>query len=217
MPLVPKISAIFPKDLYIICPNLQTTMEINQISEIQTGLVLARKRAKSKDKETIKYKLLTLKSFDPTGILNPEFLDEFVSDSQLEKKYFTKKNDIIIRLTSPYTALVIESDSEGIVIPSNFAIIRLMNNLFQPGYVALYLNSKETNKFFQQSAISTTIPLIKTSFLKNVNIGEKPLDMQKRIVELKKLQHKEDMLLNNLKQEKKKLAQAYIGKIIMEE
>ncbi len=192
-------------------------MELNQISEIQTGLVLARKRAESKDKETVKYILLTLKSCDSTGILNPEFLDEFVSNSQLEKKYLTKENDIIIRLTSPYTALVIESNAEGIVIPSNFAIIRLMNNLFHPEYIALYLNSEDTNKLFHQSAISTTIPLIKTSFLKKVNIVEKSLDIQKRMAELRKLQYKEDMLLNNLKQEKKKLAKAYIGKIIMGE
>ena len=62
-------------------------MKMDQISEIQTGLVLARKKAISKDKETTKYKLLTLKSIDPLGLLNPNFLDIFVSNSQLEKKY----------------------------------------------------------------------------------------------------------------------------------
>jgi restriction endonuclease S subunit len=180
-------------------------------------LVLSRKRAESKDGETVKYKLLTLKSFDTRGILNPKLLDEFVSNCQLENKYLTKENDIIIRLTSPYTALVIEANAKGIVIPSNFAIIRLTNDLFHPKYIALCLNSESTNKIFNKSAISTTIPLIKTSFLKNVNIVEKPLNIQKKIVELKGLQNREDILLNNLKQEKEKLAQAYIGKIIMEE
>ena len=190
---------------------------MDQISEIQTGLVLARKKAISKDKETTKYKLLTLKSIDPLGLLNPNFLDIFVSNSQLEKKYITKEGDIIIRLTSPYTSLVIDSDAKGIVIPSNFAIIRLMNKLFCPEYISLYLNSEKINRVFNKSAISTTIPLIKTSFLRNIDIVEKPLKIQEEIVEFNNLQHKEEMLLNNLKQEKKKLAQTYISKIIMEE
>jgi len=192
-------------------------MKMDQISEIQTGLVLARKKAISKDKETTKYKLLTLKSIDPLGLLNPNFLDTFVSNSQLEKKYITKEGDIIIRLTSPYTSLVIDSDAKGIVIPSNFAIIRLMNKLFCPEYISLYLNSEKINRVFNKSAISTTIPLIKTSFLRNIDIVEKPLKIQEEIVEFNNLQHKEEMLLNNLKQEKKKLAQTYISKIIMEE
>jgi len=192
-------------------------MKMDQISEIQTGLVLARKKAISKDKETTKYKLLTLKSIGPVGLLNPDFLDIFVSNSQLEKKYITKEGDIIIRLTSPYTSLVIDSDAKGIVIPSNFAIIRLMSELFCPEYISLYLNSEKVNRVFHKSAISTTIPLIKTSFLRNIDIVEKPLKIQEEIIEFNKLQHKEEMLLNNLKQEKKKLAQTYISKIIMEE
>ena len=192
-------------------------MKMDQISEIQTGLVLARKKAISKDKETTKYKLLTLKSIDPLGLLNPNFLDIFVSNSQLEKKYITKEGDIIIRLTSPYTSLVIDSDAKGIVIPSNFAIIRLMSELFCPEYISLYLNSEKINRVFNKSAISTTIPLIKTSFLRNIDIVEKPLKIQEEIVEFNKLQQKEETLLNNLKKEKKKLAQTYISKIIMEE
>lgn len=192
-------------------------MKLENISEIQTGLVLARKRAYAKDEQPIQCKLLTLKSFDSVAGLDLAALNTFVSNSQLEEKYLTKKGDVVIRLTSPYTALVIESNAVGIVVPSNFVVIRLKDKSFHPEYVALYLNSKKMNKLFQQSSISVTIPLIKTSFLRNVNIVEKPIDSQKKIVELNKLLQKEGMLLNQLNKEKKKLAQTCISKIIMGE
>ena len=192
-------------------------VKLSEISEIQTGLVLARKRASAKDNVRKKYQALTLKSFDPSGFLNSNNLDWFTSNSDLEQRYLTKKGDIVIRLTNPYTSISIESNSEGFVIPSNFAIIRLTDETYMPDYIALVLNSEKIEKVFHQSAVSTTIPLIKTSFLKEIDISEKSTEMQKKIIGLNKLQQKEGALLNELKNEKKKLAQNYINKIIMEE
>jgi restriction endonuclease S subunit len=192
-------------------------VKLANISEIQTGLVLARKRAVAKDKDTTKYKALTLKSFDPSGFLELNSLDWFISKGKLEERYLTKKGDIIIRLTNPYTALPIETNSEGLVIPSNFAIIRLIDNSFSSNYVSLVLNSENIEKIFHQSAVSSTIPLIKTSQLRDIEINHKPIEIQEKIVELNRLQQKEGKLLNELNEQKRNLAKYYIGKIIMEE
>jgi len=191
-------------------------MDLINISEVQTGLVLVRKRADAKDKDTHKYHMLTLKSFEPQGVLNERELDVFFSKEKLENKYLTNKGDVIIRLTTPYTAICINDMQEGLVIPSNFAIIRLKEQKFIPEFIALFLNSEIIGKKFFKSAISTTIPLIKTTHLRDVDIPEKTLEMQKKIVELNQLQVKEKILMSHLMEEKDKLAKATINKIIME-
>jgi len=191
-------------------------MNLTNISEVQTGLVLVRKRADAKDKDTHKYRMLTLKSFEPQGVLNEHELDVFFSKEQLEKKYLTNKGDIIVRLTTPYTAICINDKEEGLVIPSNFAIIRLKEQTYIPEFVALFLNSEIIEKKFFKSSISTTIPLIKTKHLREIDISDIPLTTQKKIVELNQLQVKEKMLLSCLMKEKEKFAKASINKIIME-
>ena len=192
-------------------------MKLINISEVQTGLVLVRKRADAKDKDAHKYRMLTLKSFEPQGWVNEGELNVFFSKEKLDNKYLTNKGDVIIRLTIPYTAICINDKQEGLVIPSNFAIIRLKGQNFIPEFVALFLNSEIIEKKFFKSSISTTIPLIKTKHLRDVDIPEKPLAIQKKIVELNQLQIKEKMLLSSLMEEKEKFAKASINKIIIEE
>jgi len=192
-------------------------MNLINISEVQTGLVLMRKRADAKDKSTHKYSMLTLKSFNPKEGLNEGELGVFFSKEKLENKYLTTKGDIIIRLTTPYTAICINDHQEGLVIPSNFAIIRLKEQTFIPEFVALFLNSEIIKKKFFKSSISTTIPLIKTKHLRDIDVPEKPLELQKEIVELNQLQVREKKLLSLLIKEKEKLAKISINKIIMEE
>lgn len=192
-------------------------MKLINMSKMQTGLVLVRKRNDVKETDTHKYRMLTLKSFDQKGWLNVGKLDVFFSKEKLDHKYLTDKGDIIVRLTTPYTAICINDKQEGLVIPSNFAIIRLIRHNLIPEFVALFLNSEFIQKQFFKSSISTTIPLIKITHLRNVDIPEKTLEMQKKIVELNQLQVKEKRLLSRLMKEKGKLAKASINKIIIED
>jgi len=190
-------------------------MKLINMSEVQTGLVLVRKRADD-NRDAHKYRMLTLKSFDPQGWINEGEMDLFYSKKKLDNKYLTNKGDIIIRLTTPYTAICINDRQEGLVIPSNFAIIRLKKQIYIPEFVALFLNSEIIEKQFFKSSISTTIPLIKTTHLRDMEIPDKTLDIQKKIVELNQLQVKEKILLSRLMKEKEKLAKTSINKIIME-
>ena len=192
-------------------------MKLKNISKVQTGLVLVRKRAYAKDKDIYKYSMLTLKSFEPQGWLNDAKLDLFISKEKIESKYLTRKGDIIIRLTTPYTAISINNMQKGLIIPSNFAIIRLTEQKVIPEFVALFLNSESIEKKFFKLSISATMPLIKTTHLKDMDVPEKPLTMQKNIIEFNQLYVKEKILLSKLMNEKERLVKASINKIIMEE
>ncbi|MDW7728251.1 MAG: hypothetical protein SCH70_14325 [Candidatus Methanoperedens sp.] len=59
--------------------------------------------------------------------------------------------------------------------------------------------------------------MIKTKHLREIEIPEKTLALQKKIVELNQLQVREKKLLSLLIKEKEKLAKISINKIITEE
>lgn len=191
-------------------------VKIDKIAYIQTGLVATRKKATSKDSDFFKYKMLSLKSFEPSGKLITNELEWFKSNEELEGKYLTHLGDIVIRLTAPYTAICINKSETELLVPSNFAIIRIEDNSFLPEYVSMFLNSEKMENEFKRSSVSTTIPLIKTSYLREVEIPEKKLEMQKKLLKFNDLQKKEIILVNNIIKEKLKLAQARIKKILEE-
>jgi restriction endonuclease S subunit len=191
-------------------------MKLIDISEVYTGIIPSRKQAMSSE-GSIKYKILTLRSFESDGWLNTDGIELYFSKEELNSKYLTRIGDIIIRLTAPYTSICISQDQVGIVVPSNFAIIRLFKTSFIPEYISIFLNSEMTKKSFFQFSISTTIPIISTSYIKQVDIMEKPLNIQEILIELNYLRIREKTLLLCLIKEKEKLAKAIIDKSIMEE
>jgi hypothetical protein len=65
-----------------------------------------------------KYQKITLKSFSNSTQINPNSLDEFVSNSEVKQEYLTQTNDIIIRLRAPNIALYVDKNAQGLVISS---------------------------------------------------------------------------------------------------
>jgi restriction endonuclease S subunit len=188
-------------------------MEIEKISTIQTGLMLARKRSSLGQEEITKYNLLSLRSIGASGEIDISESDIFLSKGPVEKKYFTKKGDIIQRLSAPFTATSIK-DEEGLLVSSNFAIIRLKDPNFLPEYIAIFLNSDHIKKELSKLSISKTIPLVKISHLKNISIMETPMEMQKKAIEFNKLRNMEKIIFERLLIEKKKSSKVILNQLL---
>ena len=75
-----------------------------------------------------------------TGYINEELLEEFKANELISKDYITRKDDIIVRLTTPYTAVLIDESSAGLVVPSHFIIIRAREEYVLPQYLCWFLN-----------------------------------------------------------------------------
>jgi len=188
-------------------------MLLGNFADITTGLVLSRKKSKITDNKNI-YKSLTLKSFEEDGYIDLKEVDEFESNEELNEQYLTKEGDIVIRLTTPFTSLVINKKFEGFVIPSNFAVIRIKENKFIPGYVSLILNSDKLRKQFNRSSIGTAIPIIKVTALKDINIKEHSLELQEKLFKLNQLFLEEKNLLKSLIIEKEIRHKAILKKLL---
>ncbi|MGK5511089.1 restriction endonuclease subunit S [Brevibacillus formosus] len=188
-------------------------MRLGDIAEIRTGLVLTRKKATIQYNIQAKYRLLTLKNIDESGTFNNESFDEFLSNDLLEKHYFTEIGDVLIRLSQPNTAVFVDEQYYGLLVPSSFAIIKVNQLMCMPEYLAWYLNSDEVKKEFERSQAGTRIPTTNKNVLETLQISLATLEKQEAIMELFKLHQKEKALYIKLIQEKEHWFKALSKKI----
>lgn len=188
-------------------------MKLGEIAEIGTGLVLTRKKAES-EKETAKiYNVITLRSINNQGYVDRTLFEIFESREELGDNYISKKGDIIIRLSEPNTAILIGEEDEGLLISSQFCLIRIKGNKFLPEYISWYLNSSYAKKEISKSMIGSTLGIIKTSFLNELEIPKIPMEKQRIITEINLLKKIEKALMEKLIEEKNKLYEITIKKI----
>ncbi len=189
-------------------------IKLGTIASISTGLVVKRKQAGTENEAVGQYPMLTLKSFEQGGWLNKRDLEVFFSSEALDAKYLTQKGDVVVRLSSPNTAVSISEEDAGILIPSLFVIIRLETDKILAEYLSIFLNSDYMKKIYTKDLVGSAIQIIKTSMLKDIDLKLKTLDMQEKIIKLNKQMLKERFLLEELLEEKTKYHNAIINKII---
>lgn len=180
-------------------------MQLGDIAQIKTGLVLSRKKADIEYNAKARYKLLSLKNVSEEGIIIDKSFDEFISKDTLEGHYFTREGDILIRLSEPYTAVYISSEHSGLLIPSYFAIIKVRDNSILPQYLAWYLNTNYVKFELERSQFGTRIPSTNQNAIKNIPIEVTPISKQKLLVELYQLHQREKLLNKKLMFEKEQL------------
>ena len=162
----------------------QSVLKLGEIASISSGLVVKRKQAIDSNEVVNEYRMLTLKSFEQAGWLNTNEFEVFESNEELDEKYLTKLGDVIVRLSSPYTAVVIDEENIGVLIPSLFVVIRMAIDNVLPGYLSIFLNSEIVKKIYAKCSIGSTIQVIKTSMLKDTTVIIKNTEEQRKIIEL---------------------------------
>lgn len=177
-------------------------MKLGEISTIETGLILSRKRARNKFEVVERYKVLSLNNIEAHGDFNETTLETFASNDRLEDRYFTKVGDILLRLNEPYTAVYIQEHHAGVLIPSYFVAIKMTSNDFLPEYVSWYLNTDRVKRHFLRLQSGTKTPNINQKLLRDLDIPHLSLTEQQQITKLHQLYLKERRLLGRLMQEK---------------
>jgi len=189
-------------------------LKLKEIASIRTGLVLSRKKASPYDEQKRRYQQITLKSFSNTTTLQRQYFDEFLSTESIDDKYISRVGDVVVRLRKPNVAAYIDENSAGLVIPSLMCIVRVKESSVNSAYLAHYLNSSPVRKMLEREIKGTTIPMIKTKDLENLDVVLPSLEVQNKTVELMRLSAKEIELTEKLKQQKKQFSQAVLDKIV---
>lgn len=188
-------------------------MRLDEAAVINTGLVTARKQAKGVSKSIIQYRLLNLKAINNKGFIEDSLLDEFETLEEIKPTYITQTGDIVVRLTFPFTAVLIDEMHTGLIIPSHFVVIRTNTKKIIPEYLFWLLNTEKVRQQLQQNVNSTMIGTVKPMSYAALKIQQITLEEQREIADIFLLAKKELMLLDQLTKQKELYYKTAIDKI----
>ncbi len=177
-------------------------MRLNELATISTGLVTARKQDRMPGKDSLKYKMLNLKAVNDEGYIEDTLLEDFWAKERLKSGYLTQAGDIVVRLTTPFTAVLIDKEHTGFIIPSHFVVIRTDSRQILPEYLNWFLNEDRVRQELHQNLSSTMIGTVKPKVYACLEIDLIPLEEQKKIAELYRLSKKELRLLKQMRVQK---------------
>ncbi len=160
----------------------------------------ARKQAKGPEKGDFQeYRLLSLRCVKDSGVLDASLAEPYMSKEMLKSDVLTRRDDILVRLSAPYTAVLIGEESENYLVPSHFAIIRVDKQKVDPAYILWVLRQQSTLKRIYQNVSGTVaFGTINSNFFGELPINCLPLEKQRLIGAILKLSEKEQVLLAEL-------------------
>lgn len=175
-------------------------MKLRSVASVRSGLVLARKQAKGFS--DFRYPSINLRSIRDDGTIELDAVDIYEAKEKLRPEYLSQKGDIIVRLTAPYTAVLIDEIATGMVISSNFVVIRVESNQLLPEYLFWLLNTRQVRHEIYQGTTSNMLGAVKARSLSDFELTLIPIEDQYRIAQLNLLAKKEKKLLEKLAVEK---------------
>lgn len=188
-------------------------MKLSDLAVVRTGLVLARKQAKIENDIVQKYKQLNLRSINEKGYIDMDLVETFCANERLRAEYLTQFGDLVVRLTAPYTAVIIDDETAGMVIPSHFIVIRTSGKKILPEYLYWLLNTDKVKSTISQNITSTMIGTVKPAYFMEFEVELIPIEEQRKIAQLYLLSKKELHLLEKLMEQKKLYYKQAINKV----
>lgn len=186
-------------------------MKLCNVAAVRSGLVLSRKEARGTFR--IRYPLLNLRCIKPEGYIDMDQIDIFDAADSLSPEYLSQVGDVVIRLTAPYTAVLIDECTANMVISSNFVVIRVKRHEILPGYLFWLLNTQEVKRGIYENATSNMLGAVKAKYFSEFEIDPLPIADQERIISLNSLALREKQLLLQLVEEKEKFYTMAVDKI----
>ena len=171
-------------------------MKLGEIASVRSGLVLSRKLARENPAQ--RYRLLNLRSITPEGYIDLNETDVFDAKETLPREYLSQVGDIVIRLSAPYTAVLVDEESEGMVVSSNFVIVRTDPQELLPEFLYWLLNTSEVKHRMFENSSSNMLGAVKPKFFADYEITPLPIPEQQKIAAINALAKTESKLLRQL-------------------
>jgi len=189
-------------------------MKLGDFINVRTGLVFSRKQALLGD-GLYAYNALNLKCINIDGKILMESIEEFSATENLNEECLTRRGDVLLRLSTPYTATLIGEGEVELLVPSHFAIMR-SGRMVDPRYLCWWL-TKNRKMFYRSASGSSTMGTISSGYIADMDFAPPTLEVQEKIGELLDLTGKEQHLLALLAEKKQQLIDGAINEILMKE
>jgi type I restriction enzyme S subunit len=122
---------------------------LNDIAEIFSGLSYRRYL----DESGYEFKIIVQRSIKRDGELSD--FEELSLKSNIKDRYFTQKNDVLMKMTYPYDVVCVKQ--ENLVISDRIAIIRLKKG-YDPEFISHLLTNAHVKKQLHELGGSGKIP-----------------------------------------------------------
>lgn len=185
-------------------------MKLGNIATVRSGLVLSRKQAR--EPSDIQYPLLNLRSVQEGGYIDLAEADVFDATEYLSPEYVSQIGDVVVRLSTPYTAVLIDQSTAGMVISSNFVIIRTDRRELLPEYLFWLLNTPDVKRSIYENTSGNMLGAIKAKFFAEFEIAPLPISDQQKIAAMNTLALEETRLLRRLAEEKERFYSMMINR-----
>lgn len=184
-------------------------MKLEEITNTFTGVLTTREVDKNGNNS---YKLFNLKDYE-NQTNNYELLP---TNKDLTSKKIME-GDLIFRLIYPNKILYVDEKISGMIVPSQWCIIRPNQKFVRAKYLKWYLESEDGKEKIMPSIIGSTIQKISINALKKIDIPLIKLQRQKNIEDLIELWEEEKKIMNEAINKKEILYNAIIKETIQEE
>ncbi len=184
--------------------NLHPTVPLTELADISVGLMTARTIIKKPT--PYMYKTLNLRSVAQHGVIDLNLVEDSYYQNQVPETYFTRQGDVIVRNAKPYTAIAITRETEGLVIPSFYILIRILDpNQLDPEYLAWHINTTKVQQALYRVSAGYLHAPIGVQQLKRLRVPLPPISNQQNLTEFNALAKKEVDLLRQLANAREKL------------
>lgn len=187
-------------------------MKFEDIATISVGQILT--RIGSEDSE-LQYTVLHPRAIN-NGSINDDQLDEIKSSKEIDGDKITKKDDIVIKLSTPYEAVVIDDNHSGLLIPSFCAVFRCKEKI-NPYYICALINSSFIKEKIKSKIAGTVRPMVRISDLRIIDIPEVSEEQMNDIGKEYELSLEKRSLLSRMMKIESDIMDNKLLKVIVEE
>lgn len=159
-------------------------MKLAEIADkIYTGQIISRVEAKEEVGDSVLEirKVLVPKAIS-NGRVNHADLGEVKLKKLVDEDRITQIADIVLKLSTPYDAAYLDAEDTGLVVPSFCAVIRGIDpDKADAKFILAYLNAGFIRNILKSKVAAITIPVIKLSDVKDLEMPPIPIEKQKKI------------------------------------
>lgn len=189
-------------------------MKLGDFMHVRTGLPLSRKQADAETAHRI-YTALTLRAISDDGQINSDFTEPYFASELLKREYFTHVGDVLIRLSAPYTVIVVIEGKQDLLVSQHFSIIRRKECDINPHFLKWWL-AQNRKRFYKLASGAAYMGTISSGYISEMDFAPPPFDLQCKIGRLLELAGREKELLAQLSVKKSKLINSTLRKIMEE-
>lgn len=133
----------------------------------------------------------------------------------IKQTQLLEKGDILFKSRGmKFTASVVDEHIQNTIATSHFFIIKIKSRNIIPDYLAWFLNDVSTQKIIKLGIGGTRMQVLNKKFLENIEITIPSIDIQQKIINIKKLSEHEQKLLKRKNELRTLLVDLHLRKII---